>query len=155
MIDIRQAATPDEIENARELFLEYERWLGLDLCFQGFDKELSTLPGKYAPPDGRLFLAYADQKLAGCAALRKLEPGACEMKRLYVRDEFRGLGVGRLLVDQLFASAREIGYKAIRLDTYPEKMGRAVDIYRRYGFREIPAYYPNPYDGVLFMELSL
>jgi ribosomal protein S18 acetylase RimI-like enzyme len=155
VIDIKQASTTSEIDAARDLFREYERWLGLDLCFQGFEEELSALPGKYAPPNGRLFLAYADDKLAGCVALRKLEPGTCEMKRLFVRDHFRGLRIGVLLIEKLIRTAREIGYEKMKLDTYPAKMGRAVDLYRRYGFKEIPAYYDNPYDGVLFMEMSL
>ena len=155
MITISQAQTTEEIETVRKIFREYETWLGLDLCFQGFEGELASLPGKYALPDGRLFLAYAEGDLAGCAALRKLEPGVCEMKRLFVRDEFRGLGIGRLLIDALISAAEDIGYDKLLLDTHPAKMGKAVDLYRSYGFTEIPAYYNNPYEGVLFMELSL
>jgi len=155
MIRIIEAKTGEEIETARGIFREYESWLGLDLCFQGFEEELADLPGKYAPPDGRLFLAYSDKHLAGCAALRKIEPEVCEMKRLFVRHEFRRFGIGRLLIDELITAAREIGYQAMRLDTYPAKMGKAVHLYRKYGFNEIPAYYNNPYEGVLFMELQL
>lgn len=155
MIKILQAATVEEIESARTLFCEYEAWLGLDLCFQGFEAELASLPGKYAPPDGRLLLAYSDDKLAGSIAMRKLEDGVCEMKRLFVRDEFRGSCVGVALIDKLITDAREIGYLKMRLDTYPPKMGKAVKLYESHGFVEITPYYDNPHQGVLFMELAL
>lgn len=155
MIEIVEPKTAADIEAVRGIFREYESWLGLDLCFQGFEEELASLPGKYASPDGRLFLAYSGEDLAGCAALRKIGPGVCEMKRLFVRDEFRRFGIGRLLIDELITAAREIGYRLMRLDTYPAKMGKAVELYRRYGFTEIPAYYNNPHKGVLFMELQL
>jgi ribosomal protein S18 acetylase RimI-like enzyme len=154
MLTVRQAQTTDEIEAARAIFREYEVWLGLDLCFQGFQEELAGLPGKYAPPDGRLFLAYSEERLAGCIALRPLGSGICEMKRLFVRNEFRRLGIGRLLMEELITAAREIGYRKMRLDTYPAKMQKAVDLYRTYGFVEIPQYYENAHEGVLFMELS-
>jgi putative acetyltransferase len=152
---IIQALTVDEIEASRSLFREYEKWLDLDLCFQGFEAELADLPGKYAPPDGRLFLAYIDDIPAGCVALRKLQPGICEMKRLFVKDRFRGRGIGRLLIDELVGSAVAAGYERIRLDTYPLKMTKAVDMYRSYGFRDIARYYENPHAGVVFMELFL
>jgi ribosomal protein S18 acetylase RimI-like enzyme len=155
MITIKQADTDDDIETSRGIFREYESWLGLDLCFQGFEDELRGLPGKYVLPDGRLLLAYADEKLAGCAALRKLEPGVCEMKRLFVRDAFRGLGVGKLLIEKLIAEAAKAGYETMRLDTYPAKMKNAVALYYGYGFYEISPYYKNPYPGVLFMERLL
>ena len=155
MMNIIEAKTDAEIDAARRIFREYESWLGLDLCFQGFEEELAGLPGKYSSPDGRLFLAYSGEDLAGCAALRKIVPGVCEMKRLFVRDQFRRFGIGRLLIDKLLTAARDIGYRAMRLDTYPAKMGKAVGLYRQYGFIEIPAYYHNPYEGVLFMELQL
>ena len=155
MINIIETTSDAEIDAARRIFREYESWLGLDLCFQGFEEELAGLPGKYSSPDGRLFLAYSEEDLAGCAALRKIDPGVCEMKRLFVRDQFRRFGIGRLLIDRLLTAARDIGYRAMRLDTYPAKMGKAVGLYRQYGFIEIPAYYHNPYEGVLFMELQL
>ena len=154
-IEIRQATTVSEIDAARSLFREYEAWLGLDLCFQGFEAELASLPGKYAPPNGRLLLAYAADKLAGCIAMRKLEDGACEMKRLFVRDEFRGSRIGIRLIEKVIADAREIGYENMRLDTYPPKMAKAVKLYESHGFVAIPPYYENPHDGVLFMELAL
>ena len=156
MLSIVQADTPEQIANARELFLEYEKWLGLSLCFQGFEEELATLPGKYASRKGRLLLAYSDNKLAGCIALRPLkDEGICEMKRLFVRDGFRGRRVGVSLIERLIADAKEIGYSKMRLDTHPEKMGKAVSLYEARGFVEIPPYYENPHCGVLFMELAL
>lgn len=155
MTQIIQAETPEQIAEVRKLFREYEAWLGLDLCFQGFEAEIANLPGKYALPDGRLFLAFVDKKAAGCIALRKLETGVCEMKRLYVREEFRSLGLGRTLIEKLIAEARLIGYEKMRLDTLPDKMAKAVKLYESYGFRPIPAYYPNPYDDTLFMQLEL
>lgn len=154
-LKIVQAETEEQLSAARTLFREYEAWLGLDLCFQGFEDELARLPGKYSKPDGRLLLAYSGKKIAGCVALRKLEDGVCEMKRLFVRDEFRGQKLGVRLIEQLIDDAREIGYRIIRLDTFPPKMGKAVSIYQSHGFLPIAPYYDNPHDGVLFMELNL
>lgn len=155
MNTIISAVTEDEIAAAAALFREYEAWLGLDLCFQGFGAELASLPGKYAPPDGRLFLAYSDNDLAGCVALRKIGEGISEMKRLYVRECFRGHKIGIHLIEELIAAARKIGYSKLRLDTYPQKMTKAVSLYESLGFVGIPPYYDNPYVGVLFMELIL
>lgn len=155
MLMMTQAETTEQITNARTLFREYEAWLGMDLCFQGFEAELAELPGKYAKPDGRLYLAYSDEMLAGCIALRKIGDGICEMKRLFVRDEFRGKRIGIKLIEKLIGDAKQIGYKKMRLDTYPPKMGKAVRIYESHGFIEIPPYYDNPHEGVLFMELEL
>ena len=155
MLNIIQAESAEQIEQARVLFREYESWLGLDLCFQGFEQELRDLPGKYAKPSGRLFLAYADDELAGCIAMRNLEDGICEMKRLYVRDGFRGQKVGVRLIEKLIDEAQKENYSRMRLDTFPRKMGKAVSLYESHGFRQIPPYYENPYDGVMFMELDL
>lgn len=155
MIKIIQAETFEEIEAARGLFREYEAWFGMNLCFQNFDEEVANLPDKYASPEGRLFLAFSDEKLAGCIALRKLEEGICEMKRLFVKDEFRGQKIGVKLIEKLFEEAKNIGYAQMRLDTFPAKMGKAVKLYESYGFREIPPYYHNPYGETLFMELDL
>ena len=152
---IIQATTNEQIEYARELFLEYQNWFGMSLCFQNFDEELATLPGAYAPPDGRLYLAYSDDQLAGCGALKKLDDGICEMKRLFVRDAFRGQKIGVELIDRILADSRAIGYKKIRLDTYPPKMGKAVSLYESYGFKQIEPYYHNPFGETLFMELDL
>ena len=155
MTIIIQAETDEQIEQARKLFREYEKWFGLDLCFQNFDEEVARLPGRYAAPEGRLFLAFADEKLAGCIALRKLEEGVCEMKRLFVREDFRGRKIGNALVEKLIDEAHLIGYRKMRLDTYPPKMAKAVRLYESHGFREITPYYHNPYGETLFMELNL
>ena len=150
-----QAASPVQIAQARELFLEYASSLGFSLCFQNFDQELAELPGSYAPPDGRLLLAEYEGQLAGCVALHRLEPLICEMKRLYVRPQFRGKGLGRSLVDRVIAEARALGYRRMRLDTVEPVMKDAVAMYRRMGFREIAAYCNNPMAGTLYMELNL
>lgn len=155
MLTIVQAETTEQFEAARVLFREYEAWLELDLCFQGFEAELRDLPGKYTQPEGRLLLAYSDGVLAGCIALRKLDGRICEMKRLFVRDQFRGQKIGVHLIERLITDASEIGYERMRLDTFPPKMGKAVSLYESHGFRPIEPYYENPYDGVLFMELTL
>jgi ribosomal protein S18 acetylase RimI-like enzyme len=154
MIKIIQAETSKQIEEIRRLFREYEKWLNLDLCFQGFEEELTNLPGKYAKPNGRLFLAIVNSETAGCIALRKLEENICEMKRLYVRDEFRGFGLGNKLIKKLIKEARLIDYQKMRLDTLPDKMAEAVNLYKSHGFRKIAPYYHNPYGKTLFMELS-
>jgi putative acetyltransferase len=155
MYRIEQAVTDEQIEQVRSLFREYESWLGLSLCFQGFEEELETLPGKYAEPDGRIFIGYVDDEPAGCIGLRKLDDGICEMKRLYLRESARGQGLGNALIDKLIADAREIGYKKMRLDTYPPKMGKAVGLYESHGFRVIEPYYDNPHGDTLFMEMDL
>jgi putative acetyltransferase len=153
--EIVEATRPEQIESVRALFLEYAQSLGFSLCFQSFDKELEDLPGDYAPPRGRLFLLLQDSRPAGCVALHGLEEDICEMKRLYVRPEFRGHGFGRVLVERVIAAAREIGYRRMRLDTIASSMKDAVELYRRMGFNEIPAYRTNPIEGALYMELSL
>ena len=155
MISIVQAENSEQIASARLLFREYEKALGLDLCFQDFEAELAGLPGKYALPDGRLWLAYTGSKLAGCIALRKLDDSVCEMKRLFVRDGFRGQQIGVQLIERLITAARQAGYQTMRLDTFPDKMGKAVSLYESHGFLSIPPYYDNPSENVLFMELSL
>ena len=154
-MEIIQAETPEAIEQARLLFREYEAWLGMSLCFQNFEEEVANLPGRYAAPDGRLFLAFVDENLAGCIALRKLEEGVCEMKRLFVREDFRGRKTGIILIEKLIEEAKAIGYQKMRLDTYPTKMANAVKLYESHGFREIPPYYDNPYSGILYLEKEL
>lgn len=155
MITIRTAASMDDIETIRALFTEYQQWLNISLCFQGFDQELATLPGKYAPPSGRLHLALSDGAVCGCIALRPMdEAGVCEMKRLYVREAFRGQGIGRMLTEKVVADAREIGYSTMRLDTL-QHMESARALYRQLGFTDIPAYYSNPIDDVVYLELNL
>ena len=155
MIEIIQAETAGQIEQAQKLFRDYEKWFGLKLCFQNFDEEVASLPGRYKSPDGRLFLAFADEKLAGCVALRKLEENICEMKRLFVRKDFRGCGIGKILIEKLISEAQTIGYEKMRLDTFPPKMSKAVELYNSYGFYEIEPYYHNPYGETLFMESDL
>lgn len=150
-----QAESQPQIAQARELFLEYAQSLGFSLCFQSFDKELANLPGNYSPPEGRLLLAEYEGKLAGCVALHQLEPGICEMKRLYLRPQFRGKGLGLALALRILAEARRIGYERIRLDTVEPVMKDAVAMYRRLGFREIAPYCDNPIAGALYMELLL
>jgi putative acetyltransferase len=154
-----QAESPTQVARARELFLEYAQSLGFSLCFQNFDEELANLPGDYAPPDGRLLLAELQGQLAGCVALHKLGSEAgyefCEMKRLYLRPQFRGKGLGRALADRIIAEARTIGYKRMRLDTVEPVMKDAVAMYRRLGFQEITPYCKNPMHGTLYMELKL
>jgi carbonic anhydrase len=150
-----QAQSAEDVQRARELFEEYAAWIGISLCFQNFDRELATLPGPYAPPDGRLLLAIENDQLAGCVALRRIGDGTSEMKRLFLRPAFRRRGLGKKLAEAIIAAARQIGYQRLRLDTLPGKMDRAIAIYRLLGFQEIPAYYQNPVAGATFMELSL
>jgi len=155
LTEIIRADSTKDIDHARELFKEYEAWLEVDLCFQSFEKELAELPGKYAPPDGRLLLAVDDGRVAGRAALRKFDDGICEIKRLFLRSEFRGHGLGRKLAEEIIREAKQIGYERMRLDTLPPKMNDAIALYRSLGFKEIDAYYNNPVPGAKFMELSL
>jgi GNAT superfamily N-acetyltransferase len=157
---IKQAETPADIARVRELFQEYAKALGFSLCFQGFDKEVAELPGDYAAPAGRLLLATCDSRLAGCVALHPLaNPGSdqclCEMKRLYLRPEFRGKRLGRILAERIIEEARSVGYSHMRLDTIASTMSDAVVLYRKLGFREIAPYRENPMASALYMELNL
>jgi len=149
-----RAPSTTEIDDVRALFREYERWLDYDLCFQGFESELAGLPGRYAPPSGRLWLAEVDGQLAGCVGLRELEPGICEMKRLYVRPDRRGLGIGLALSRAVIEQARKRGYGRMRLDTVAS-MVEATRLYETLGFREIRPYRHNPVPGARFFELDL
>lgn len=159
------ADNPVRIEAVRELFQEYATSLSFDLCFQGFEKELAELPGEYAPWSGMLLLGLIDVQPAGCVALRRIasadagelhgDSDVCEMKRLYVRPEFRGCGLGRELVNAILASAAAIGYRKMRLDTVPSEMAKAVELYRQLGFEEIAAYRKNPVAGAKYMELNV
>lgn len=150
-----QAESPTQIAQARELFLEYAQSLGFSLCFQNFDKELEGLPGHYALPKGRLLLAEYECQLAGCVAMRALEPGVSEMKRLYLRPQFRGKGLGRALANRIIVEARQVGYRQMRLDTVEPVMKDAVGMYRKLGFKEISPYRSNPIAGAMYMELEL
>ncbi len=146
---------PPSLELVRALFGEYADWLGFSLEYQGFAAELAGLPGKYARPAGRLLLARVADQPAGIVALRPLEPGIAELKRLFVRPAFRGQRLGEALVERTIAEARAVGYQALRLDTIRGKMDAAMALYRRYGFVEVPAYYASPIAGTAYLELKL
>jgi GNAT superfamily N-acetyltransferase len=153
-LTVRPAEFPGELAAVRAIFLEYEKSTGLSLCFQGFEQELAALPGRYAPPGGRLHLAVDGGDVLGCIALRPLEAGAGEMKRLYVRPSHRGRGAGRMLAARLIEDARSIGYETMRLDTL-ETWVPAVQLYRSLGFEPTPRYNDDPDPHTLFMALRL
>jgi putative acetyltransferase len=154
VIHLVPALTPAQLRDARALFLEYAASLGFDLRFQDFDREVASLPGEYAPPRGVLLLALADGRAVGCVALRALDEWTCEMKRLYVRREGRGRGIGRLLCTMLIAEAQARGYARMKLDTVPQ-MAEAIALYRALGFVPTDPYRYNPLPGAMFMELVL
>lgn len=154
MLKIVQAKTNEAVQSARLLFEEYAASLDFDLTFQNFGEELAHLPGDYVPPDGCLLLASYQDQVAGCVALRKLAEGICEMKRLYIRPQFRSLGIGKALAEAIIEEARQIGYARMRLDTVPS-MRRARALYEALGFKEIQPYRYNPIPGTVFMEVVL
>ena len=144
-----------ELDIIRDLFREYEKELNEDICFQSFEEEVKDPLKKYGPPSGDLMLAYSDDEVAGCIALMKMkEPGACEMKRLYVKPSFRKNKIGRLLIEDLLNSAKERDYKIMRLDTFL-KLQSAMHLYQQFGFKNISPYYNNPLPGVVYMEKIL
>jgi ribosomal protein S18 acetylase RimI-like enzyme len=151
---IRPASGRADVETARTLFREYADALGIDLGFQDWERELRELPGDYAPPRGALFLAEKGETAVGCVALRPLDPSTCEMKRLFVRPEGRGGGLGRRLAERVIEEGRRLGYEHLRLDTLPS-MSEAIALYRGLGFREIPPYRYNPIAGSHFLEMDL
>ena len=153
-VAIRHATSAGDIAVAKRLFEEYAAWIAIDLSFQNFAEELRRLPGDYAPPRGALFLAWADARPAGCVAVRRIDDDTCEMKRLYVRDSFRGLSAGEQLAREAIEWARAASYRRMLLDTLPS-MRAAHRLYERLGFRETPAYRFNPVEGARFMALEL
>jgi len=154
MIKVVPADSGESLTLVRELFSEYADYLGIDLSFQDFDGELEGLPGDYAPPQGRLFLAFWGEEVAGLVALRSFGEGICEMKRLYVRPRFRRRGIGSTLAEAVIEEGRKIGYERMRLDTLPT-MDVATALYLSLGFREVPPYRHNPIEGARFFELGL
>ena len=153
MTDVQVASEADIVE-VRQLFREYATWVGVDLSFQDFDRELAQLPGDYVPPGGVLLVARVDGKVAGCVAVHQWRADVCEMKRLFVRDSFRGAGCGRALVECIIDWARKAGYRRVLLDTLPV-MDQAQHLYMRLGFHEVPPYRPNPVPGARFLQLTL
>ena len=147
-----EVAGGEDLEHARGLFVEYARSLPFHLSWQNFDEEVATLPGRYAPPSGRLLLAKNGDAFVGCVAMRQIGDGICEMKRLFVQPALRGKGIGKALAQAIIEEARRIGYKHMRLDTVFEP---ALSLYRSLGFKEIPPYQHVPIEGVIFMELDL
>lgn len=159
MLRITQALAEPAMSQAQKLFREYAMSPGVEACLQDFEGELASLPGSYGPPTGRLLLALRQEpggydEPVGCVGLRKLEDGACEMKRLYVRRDLRGAGAGRALVEAVIAEARSMGYRKMRLDTLLNML-EAQTLYKGLGFREIPAYLKNPTPNAIFFELAL
>jgi putative acetyltransferase len=154
MVRLVHATAAAELDLARALFREYQQAIQVDLCFQGFEQELAALPGSYAPPAGRILLAYDGEALAGFGALRPLEPGVAELKRMWTRPEARGRGVARAVAGALLEAARAGGFRAVRLDTL-EWMGPARALYASLGFVERGPYYANPLPGVVYMECRL
>jgi GNAT superfamily N-acetyltransferase len=154
-IEIVEVIGQSDIDHCRRLFRAYTDWLNVDLAFQGLEAELAELPGNYAPPRGRLLLAKAGGEAAGCIGLRPLKDEICEMKRLWVEPGFAGHGLGRRLAEAIVDAGRELGYKAMRLDTMPGRLKAAGHIYESMGFKQIPDYYHNPLPGVVMYELEL
>ncbi|QJT08168.1 GNAT family N-acetyltransferase [Oceanidesulfovibrio marinus] len=156
-IHITQAESDADMDVVRGLFRTYAAGLGFDLCFQNFEDELASMPGKYAPPEGRLFLARDEEtgEAIGCVGVRPCDLGCCEMKRLYIAPEARGCGLGRRLAECAIEAARDIGYRYMRLDTIPKVMGAATRLYMNLGFVEISSYYDNPIEGVAYLQLDL
>lgn len=154
MIEYVHVESKEHLDHIRELFSEYVHSLNFKLSFQDYENELAELPGEYAPPDGRLVLAIVDGDAVGCIGLRKINDTICELKRMYVRPDFRGKGIGRSLAEIVIEEARKIGYKAMRFDTI-DTMKEAISLYRSFGFKEIDPYRHNPMEGAMFMELKL
>lgn len=152
---VLNAKTTSQIDEIRLIFREYyEELLKIDTCFKHFEAELADLPGIYAPPDGALLLAMEGQEVAGCVALKKVDDGLCEMKRLFVRPKYRGQGRGRILADKIINEAVKIGYSSMRLDTL-DWLKEAISLYKSLGFVQIESYDNNPSPGLVYWELNL
>jgi len=154
MINYKISRTEQDFADAKDLFLEYANSLNFELCFQNFEKEISDLPAQYSEPTGCIILCYEDNKPIGCVGLRKFAEGICEMKRLYLKNEARGKGIGRALAEKIIGKANERGYKKMQLDTI-ETMKEAISLYKSMGFKEISPYRFNPIKGVVYMELEI
>jgi len=154
--EIIEATTPEQLEQVRSLFREYQAELPFEYCFRYFDTELSGLPGAYAPPKGKLLLAMVAGQPVGCAGLRPFPlEGAGEMKRLYLRPAFRGAKLGQALAERIVTEARALGYSRLRLDTHPPSMQAAVRMYQEMGFREVVPEVSNRVEGLVYMEMAL
>lgn len=154
MLEWRHVTDGPDLEHIRILFKEYADWLGIDLCFQGFEEELRTLPGAYAPPSGALFLVMDNESPVGCVALKRIDHCTSEMKRLYVRPSLREKGLGKSLSMRAIDVAEALGYDYIRLDTL-SRMDKVVQLYKYLGFEEIDPYYHNPEPDAVFMQKKL
>jgi len=152
-IIVRPTAGDDEIAEVRKLFVEYVEWLGIDLSFQEYEEELASLPGKYAPPSGRLLVACDDLAIVACVAFRRIDATRCELKRMFVRSSHRRRGIGIQLMEEAIAAAKSVGYKRMCLDTL-RTMTPAMTLYKRFGFVETTPYYNNPHPNAVYFELD-
>jgi ribosomal protein S18 acetylase RimI-like enzyme len=148
------ARSAADLEIVRDLFLEYARWLAIDLSFQGFEEELQSLPGKYAPPEGGILLLESQESTLGCAAFRPQAPEVCEVKRLWIRPEARRKGYARQLMSELESAAATVGYRRAVLDTL-ETMTPAIELYESLGYERTSAYYNNPLPGAVYLSKKL
>ena len=153
-MNIKVISAMNQLDEIRQLFREYANSLEIDLCFQDFEEELKSLPGKYSEPDGRLYIAYLDDKVVGCIALRRYDDIRAELKRLFVRNGYRGLGISKRLIQRIIQDALDIGYHSILLDTL-DTMKPAISLYTSIGFKDIESYYDNPIEGAKYFELDL
>lgn len=154
MPEIRQALSEEEFSEAKRLLQEYADWLNYDFCYRNIGKEIDEFPGEYGPPGGKFFLAYVGDKVAASVAVRRWEGNVCEMKRLFVRPEFRGKGIGKKLAKLIIDEAGKMGYRSMRLDTLPN-MTEAIELYKSLGFQEVDKYRESPTDDAFYFELKL
>jgi putative acetyltransferase len=153
-MQIVRVASGPRLSTVRKLFREYQAFLGIDLCFQSFEEELASLPGRYGPPGGVILLAHHGCRAAGCVALRDLGKGVCEMKRMFVRPQYRGLGIGVALAEAIVAEGRKLGYRTMKLDSV-SRLETALGIYRKLGFKKTVPYCHNPLEGAIFLAKRL